>query len=296
MTAVAAVVANRRTAPRPKRHDVTRRLLIAGCGDLGARLHSRSGAHWSVTGLRRTVERLPNGMDRVAADLLDPSSLRALPRDWDAVVYTATPGAFDEDAYRATYCTGLAHLLDRVRTPRLLFVSSTAVYGQDRGEWVDEDSITDPKRFNGRVLLDGERIALEAGGAVVRFSGLYGPGRDALIRKLRAGDVDCRRTPPQWTNRIHADDAAAALAHLLTLDADRRVWLASDERPAPKFEVLEWLARRLGVPGPKAVDATGHNGQGKAGQGKRVSSARLRATGLRLQYPDFEHGYEALLA
>ncbi len=269
------------------------RLLIAGCGDLGARLHARLGGEWSVTGLRRNVERLPSGMEGIAADLLDPSSLSVLPRDWDAVVYTATPGAFDEEAYRATYCTGLAHLLDRVRTPRLLFVSSTAVYGQDRGEWVDEDSITEPTRFNGRVLLDGERIAREAGGVVVRFSGIYGPGREALVRKLRTGGVECRRTPPQWTNRIHADDAAAALAHLLPLDANRRVWLASDERPAPKFDVLAWLARRLGVAGPEAVD--GEEREDSVGQGKRVSSARLRATGLRLQYPDFEHGYEALL-
>jgi len=273
---------------------VAGRLLIAGCGDLGARLHARLGGEWSVTGLRRNVERLPGGMDGIPADLLDPRTLDALPRDWDAVIYTATPGAFDADAYRATYCTGLAHLLDRVRTSRLLFVSSTAVYGQDRGEWVDEDSITEPTRFNGRVLLDGERIAREAGGVVVRFSGIYGPGRDALVRKLRAGGVECRRMPPQWTNRIHADDAAAALAHLLTLDADRRVWLASDERPAPKFEVLAWLAQRLGVAGPEAVD--GEECEDSAGQGKRVSSARLRATGLRLQYPDFEHGYEALLA
>ncbi|MBY6205893.1 SDR family oxidoreductase [Halomonas denitrificans] len=274
---------------------MARRLLIAGCGDLGARLYARLGDDWSVTGLRRNVGKLPSGMGALSADLLDPGTLDGLARDWDAVIYTATPGAFDEAAYRATYCTGLAHLLERVRTPRLLFVSSTAVYGQDRGEWVDEDSVTEPERFNGRVLLDGERIALDADGLVVRFSGLYGPGRDALVRKLRAGGVDCRRTPPQWTNRIHADDAVAALAHLLTLDAERRIWVASDERPAPKFEVLAWLTRRLGVPAPEAIDEGGATADESAGQGKRVSSARLRATGLRLQYPDYERGYEALL-
>lgn len=276
---------------------MTRRLLIAGCGDLGVRLAGKldRGGGWQATGLRRSPDRLPASIEPVAADLLEPDSLARLPVDWDAVVYTATPSERSEAGYRAAYVEGLANLIEHVRTPRLVFVSSTAVYGQDAGEWVDEDAPTDPQRFNGRVLLEAEALARAADGGVVRLSGIYGPGREWLIRKARSGDVECRRKPPIWTNRIHSDDAASALAHVIQLD-DRqfeaqRTWIASDGQPAPRWDVLAWLADRLGMPGP--VEPSEKDSD--AGQGKRVSSARLRATGFRLQYPDFKSGYESLL-
>ena len=252
----------------------------------------RSGS-WDATGLRRSPDRLPGSIRPFAADLLDPESLAPLDRDWDAVVYTATPSERSEAGYRAAYLTGLAHLLERIRTPRLVFVSSTAVYGQDDGQWVDERAPTEPDRFNGRILLQAESMARDAGGRVLRLSGIYGPGRERLIRRVREGGLECRREPPVWTNRIHADDAAAALAHLIALgddaDGESPVWIASDEHPSTRWDVLTWLAGRLGVPGPAET-------QDRGGQGKRVSSARLRATGFELQYPDFKSGYEALLA
>lgn len=288
-------VARPATIRPPNRPDRMGRLLLAGCGDLGVRLAGvldRAGS-WQATGLRRSPQRLPNSIRPFAADLLDPGSLKSLDRDWDAVVYTATPSERSEAGYRATYLTGLAHLLERIRTPRLVVVSSTAVYGQDGGEWVDERSPTEPNRFNGRILLQAESMARAAGGQVLRLSGIYGPGRERLIRTVREGGVECRKEPPVWTNRIHADDAAAALAHLIGLDDaigdGPPVWIASDERPATRWDVLSWLAGRLGVPGPIET-------QDKGGQGKRVSSARLRATGFALQYPDFRAGYEGLLA
>ena len=266
------------------------RLLIAGCGDLGIRLAARLTADWQVTGLRRSIDRLPDTLEPFAADLTNPATLKRLPRDWDAVIHTATPGARDESAYRRTYLDGFRHLVDHVRAERLVFVSSTAVYGQDAGEWVDEDAETVPSRFNGRVLLRGESVARDAGGCVLRFSGIYGPGRDALIRRVRSGSVRCRREPPIWTNRIHADDCAAALEHLLGLPDPDPVYLASDDAPAPRWEVLSWLAERLGAPAPQG------DPEASGGQGKRVSAARLKATGFAVQYPDFRAGYEALLA
>ena len=266
------------------------RLLIAGCGDLGVRLAGRLQDRWQVTGLRRSIDRLPDTLVPFAADLAEPATLDRLPRDWDAVIYTATPGARDEAAYRRTYIDGFRHLVDHVRADRLIFVSSTAVYGQDGGEWVDEDAETAPRRFNGRVLLQAESIARDAGGCVLRFSGIYGPGREALIRRVRSGPVACRREPPIWTNRIHADDCAAALDHLVHLPDPDPVYLASDEAPAPRWTVLSWLAERLGAPPPtEDADPSG-------GQGKRVSAQRLKATGFAVQYADFRAGYEALLA
>lgn len=264
-----------------------RRLLIAGCGDLGQRLAGRLEG-WEIHGLRRNPERLRAPIVPIAADLSRPGSLVSVRGDWDAIVYTATPGESSPEAYREAYVEGLGALMDQADSPRWIMVSSTAVYGQDRGEWVDEESATEPARFNGEILLEAERLAQEAGGLVVRFSGIYGPGRDYLIRKAREGSLRCRRDPPVWTNRIHADDCAAVLAHLLELESPDSLYVASDRCPAPRFEVLEWLCGQLGKPGPEAADDDG-------GQGKRVCAERLFATGFTLQYPDYRAGYSELL-
>lgn len=268
-----------------------RRLLIAGCGDLGIRLAGRlDRRQWQVHGLRRRVEALPEFVVPVRADLSDPDSLAAATGEWDAVVYQATPDRYDEAGYRVAYVEGLANLLERAHARRLVFVSSTAVYGQDGGEWVDESSDTGVPRFNGRVLLEAEALAGRSApnSTVVRFSGIYGPGRDYLVRKVASGEASCREHPPQWTNRIHADDCAGVLAHLLTLDRPEALYCASDSHPAPRCEVLDWLARQLGVSPPLREGSD-------RGQGKRVANARLLASGYRLIHPDFRSGYQEML-
>lgn len=265
-------------------------LLIAGCGDLGMRLGGRlKDSPWQVHGLRRRTDHLPAFIRGIGADLLVPSTLKDVSQSWDAVIYQATPGERTPDAYRAAYVEGLRNLLEHVHTRRLIFVSSTAVYGQDQGEWVDEDSVTEPQAFSGRILLQAEAQAHAYGGLVVRFSGIYGPGRDYLIRSLKSGRARCRRDPPQWTNRIHADDCAAVLHHLLNLARPLPLYCASDSMPAPRCELLTWLAEQLDLPGPKA-DTEG------TGQGKRISNQRLTAAGFEFQYPDYQTGYRTLLA
>ncbi|HKL54124.1 MAG TPA: NAD(P)H-binding protein, partial [Wenzhouxiangellaceae bacterium] len=114
-----------------------RRLLIAGCGDLGNRLAARLTG-WEVHGLRRNVSKLAAGILPVSADLSEPSTLGAVTGQWDAVIYTATPGERTPEGYRQAYVTGMQQLLKRVRAGRLIMVSSTAVFGQDDGAWVDE--------------------------------------------------------------------------------------------------------------------------------------------------------------
>lgn len=267
-----------------------KRALIAGCGDLGVRLARRlEGCDWSVHGLRRHPERLPPEIQPIRADLLDPSSLGPAAGHWDAVVYQATPDERTPDAYRAAYVQGLQNLLQVCRADRLVFVSSTAVYGQDAGEWVDEQSPAEPSAFSGRILLEAEALSAAHGGLAVRFSGIYGPGRDYLIRSLQSGRACCRPAPPQWTNRIHSEDCAAVLAHLLELQAPAAVYCASDSCPASRCEVLDWLAAQLNLPSPaREEDRT-------TGQGKRVSNRRLVDSGFAFQYPDYITGYRELL-
>ncbi len=265
-------------------------LLIAGCGDLGTRLAGRLALDkWRVTGLRRDVAQLPQGIQAVAGDLTRVETLTELDRHYDAIIYQATPVEREPTAYRDIYVTGLANLVSRVTTDRLIFVSSTAVYGQDDGSEVDEDSPTEPQAFNGQILLEAERLAIEAGGLVVRFSGIYGPGRDFLLRQLKSGRATCRETPPQWTNRIHVDDCASVLAHLMELDRPEAVYCASDPTSAPRCQVLDWLADQLGVARPVREDST------ESGSGKRVLNHRLVRSGFKFTYPDYRSGYQGVI-
>jgi nucleoside-diphosphate-sugar epimerase len=275
------------------------RVLIAGCGYVGSRLAQLGvAAGAQVVGLARRPTGLPEGVQPLAADLTDPGTLGALPEGLDVVVYAASADARDPEAYERAYVRGVSNLLERLgsrQAPRrFVFVSSTAVYGQSRGEWVDEDSPTDPRRFTGRALLRGEALALSAPcpGTVVRFGGIYGPGRTGLIERVRAGRARWR--PDHYTNRIHRDDCAGALLHVSRMDAPERIYLGVDDEPVLERDVLHWLAERVGVPAPTQLEPTGGT---RAGAGsKRCSNARLRAAGYRLRYPGFRQGYEALLA
>ena len=276
------------------------RVLIAGCGDVGTAIGRRlAAAGVEVFGLRRHVDALPNGIVPVAADLTDPGSLRGLPDGLDAVVVAVAADERTEAGYRSTYVDGLSHLLGALAgrgaggglPARLLLVSSTAVYGQSDGAWVDEDTPTAPTRFTGRVMLDAEALVAQAGtrGIVLRCAGIYGPGRTRLLRQVRDGEASCHEVTA-YTNRIHRDDAAGAAAHLLTLDDPEPVYLAADDDPAPRCEVLRWLADRLGAPDPPVEP-----GASSRGANKRCRNDRLRASGYTLAYPTFREGYEDVL-
>jgi nucleoside-diphosphate-sugar epimerase len=277
-------------------------VVIAGCGDVGSRLGQQLlQAGWQVHGLRRDVSLLPAGLLPLAADLAEvecPSQWPAVAPDY--LVYCATPASSEESAYRATYVEGLRHVLGWLaqrgqRPRRLLFVSSTGVYGQEEGEWVDEASACQPSGWSGQVLLEAEAVALGGGmpASVVRLAGIYGPGRRWLLSQVRAGYRVASETP-LYGNRIHADDAAGLLAFLLMADtrgvALDEVYLGVDDEPAPLHEVVDWLRERLGV-SHWAAESTS-----RRGGSKRCSNARARALGWVPRYPSYREGYAALLA
>lgn len=277
------------------------RVLIAGCGYVGSALAERLVRQGHETfGLSRRPAGLPAGVTPLAADLCDRGQLgSALPAGLDAVVYAAAADGREEAAYRRAYVEGLANLLDALRgtarAPRVLFTSSTSVHGQADGEWVDEASPTMPARATARILLEGEALLAGAPGSasILRLGGIYGPGRTRLLERVRAGEARVPAGPPIFTNRIHRDDAAGALDHLLKLPSVDPVYLGVDDDPAEFGDVLRWIAERLGVPAPREADPA--PGQDRRAS-KRCRNRRLRKTGFAPRYPSFRDGYGALLS
>jgi len=276
-------------------------VLIAGCGDVGSRLATQLlAAGFQVYGLRRDVSRLPAGVIGVAGDLFNEQC----PASWpvgavDYLVYCAAATEHDEAGYRAAYVQGLQHVLgwlnDYGQVPdRLLFVSSSSVYGQKDGEWVDESSETVAAGYSGRLMLEAEQIALNSGipASIVRLTGIYGPGREWLLTQVRRGyrvAVD----PPLYGNRIHADDAAGLMAFLLESDRKGRalddIYIGVDDAPAPLAEVVAWLREYLGVTQWSEDESVRRTGS------KRCSNARAKKLGWAPKYPSYREGYAAIL-
>lgn len=274
------------------------KLLILGCGDLGRRLAGElAPLGYAVTGLRRHPPEDDGNLHYVAADTGDLKALESIVAEgFDVILVTMTPSERGDEGYRKAYvqtCENLTAALKATgQTPRLLlYVSSTGVYGQSDGEWVDEQSPTEPNRDSGWRLLEAEQVIAKSGfnHCIVRFSGIYGPGRNRLLEQVRQGRATLSA---RYTNRIHADDAAGVLTHLV--ERQRRgepidnLYLASDNEPAPMAEVVNWLAMQL-----KVDEARFAPDQGQLG--KRCDNRRLRATGYEFRYPDYRAGYLALL-
>jgi nucleoside-diphosphate-sugar epimerase len=277
------------------------RVLIAGCGYVGCALGERLvAASDTVWGLRRRPLSLPAGVVPIEADLAVARTLRDLPADLDFVVYAASPSGRDDAHYRTAYVEGLSRLLEalersRQNPRRIFFLSSTAVYEQSKGEWVDEASETTPRHFSGRRLLEAEALLRAApfAATVLRLGGIYGPGRTRLVEQVRKGQATYRRGPP-YTNRIHRDDCARAIAHLMACGASQPVFLVVDSDPAEEAVVMRWLAGALGAPEPRQAREDPEEGRG-ARTNKRCRNDLLLGTGYPLLYPSFREGYAAVI-
>lgn len=270
------------------------KVLIAGCGYVGVALGEELIARGhQVWGLRRDPSTLPAGLRPLALDLASPGGLTGLPAELDRVVYCASADESSDAAYARAYVTGLRNVLRAVAgsaVERILFTSSTAVYAQSEGEWVDEASPTTPQHFSGIRLLEAENLLRTQAipSSSLRCSGIYGPGRTRLIQSVRDGSA---RGSARFTNRIHRDDIAGAIVHLLDREPLPPVLVLSDDEPATEHAVQSYLARRLGVPEPPLTESEPRSRGGH----KRCRNSLLAATGYRLRFPTYREGYAALL-
>lgn len=276
---------------------MTERVLLIGCGDLGQRVARRFLARGDeVHALRRHPPAGDgSGIRWLQGDITAPASLPSLPAGVTRLIHLPAPGSRDALVYRGVFIDGLQAVLDALdvsRLKRVVFVSSSAVYGEHQGGWVNEDTPPAPQGFNGQVLLEAE-AALAARGlssTSLRLAGLYGPGRLQLIERLRSGAAGAPVQPEHWANRIHIDDAAAAVVHLALLSDVDPVYIGCDDTPLPLHALYADLAAMVGAPPPRVAPAPANVGS------KKLSNAKLRASGFTLQWPDSRLGYAALLA
>lgn len=275
-------------------------MVVAGCGFLGeaaAFLFSKAGG--DVLGICSTVEsaaRLAAAPFEVqAVDIT--GALTKIPDRWrrpDLLVHCASSGRGGPSAYRAVYRDGLKNLLGTLRPSKVLFTGSTSVYTQADGAWVDESSATEPERETGKILLEAERMALEAGGVVARLAGIYGPGRSVLLQKFREGSAVLEAGGSRWINQIHRDDAAGALCRLSDPAVTSGIYNVCDDTPATQRDVYAWIAECLEKPLPPEGPPDLNRKRGWTS--KRVSNARLRSLGWAPRFSAYRDALPSLVA
>ena len=277
-------------------------VVIAGCGYVGNALATSlvKEGH-EVFGIRRDSSALADGVKGIEGNVARPDELGPAPSRVEYAVYAVGADEGTEQAYRQAYLDGLAGFLEWLadegqRPRRIVMTSSTSVYGQRRGEPIDEDSPTHPTQFRGETLLASERLLAASGipSVVVRLGGIYGPGRTSLIDRARRGELRLRPTE-HFTNRIHRDDAAGLIRHLLFHPDPEPLYLGVDDESAEEAEVYAWLAKTVGASPPVAEEAGDVPNRRRAVGSKRCSNRRAHESGYRFIYPTYREGYGELI-
>ena len=265
------------------------RVLIAGCGYVGAASASLfAGAGWQVTGWTRSKESaeqiLASSISATAVDIGDLKSTRQNSFEADVVVHCAGAAQRNDQSYRQVYRNGVANLAASFPRARLIFTSSTSVYAQQDGSWVNEESPAEPLTELGKILRQAENIVLDHGGVVLRVAGIYGPGRSFLLRSV-VDRVPVASVNDRFVNQVHRDDVAAAIFFLAENETilPPRIFNVVDDLPVLRSEILNWLSAELGIPLSPSHGTEG----GRTDANKRVSNAKLRAQGWAPIYPNY---------
>ncbi len=275
-------------------------LLIVGCGDIGTRVGlTLADQGWRVTAARRSPENLPPVFHRLRCDYTDSTSLTVLAGSApDYVLFTPLPADRSAAGYELGYREATASLLTSGLASRLtagILVSSTRVFAEASGGWVDEQSpLTDSDPAASAIsAAEADFLSRCPNPLVLRASGLYGADEGMLTARVARGEASA--DPARFSNRIHRQDLAALIAFAL-IEANQRqpitgVMIASDSEPAPIGEVEQWLAARLGV----SLSPVGNRTAVQRGN-RRCDNRRMLASGFRLQFPSYREGYGAALS
>ncbi len=266
--------------------------LFIGFGDIASRCAKVLIAQGDdVVGVARTPRCEDDGLSFITGDAKNTQVLARIgDQRFESAVITLTPNGYTEADYRVCYydtCKALLSLwAEHHNAPnKILFVSSTSVYPQENGEIIDETSFSEPSSPTAKVLRETEALFLASGlqTSIIRFSGIYGPGRDYLLRQVKKG----LGGTDQYTNRIHVEDCCGVICHLIVQERLEDIYLATDDCPVSSKDIREWLAEKLGM------DSDSLTAPEKLGRGgsKRCSNHRLKSAGYEFKYPDYKNGY-----
>jgi nucleoside-diphosphate-sugar epimerase len=273
------------------------RVLIAGCGYVGAATADLfHGAKWDVEGWTRSQESAEVFAGKPyavrAVDISDRNVVQSVAGECDAVIHCASSGGGGAESYQRVYFAGAQNLLAVLHPRIFIFTSSTSVYAQTSGEWVDEESPAKPLPATGRILRATEELVRRASGVVARLAGIYGPGRSAMLRKFLSGEARIEGDGERILNQVHRDDVAAALFLLATWPNEKpaSVFNVADDQPITQRECYEWLAAKLDRPLPETTHSAGTRKRGTSN--KRVRNRKLRELGWVPRFPTFQVGME----
>ncbi|HWX21291.1 MAG TPA: SDR family oxidoreductase [Candidatus Binatia bacterium] len=282
------------------------RVLIVGCGyvglPLGAELVRQGHEVW---GLRRTLaaqEELESaGIVPAAADITKPETLEVLPAGFDWVVHCVSSSHGGAEAYRQVYLDGTRNLLNWLGSSppkKLVYTSSTSVYGQGDGSLVHETSPAEPVTETARVLVETERMLLDdvdqCPAVILRVAGIYGPARGYWFQQYVKGEAKMDGRGERILNMLHRDDVVGAILAALEHGRPGEVYNAVDDEPVSQLVLFQWLADKLGrdlpPPAPAGVVASRKRGL----TSKRVSNRKLKQQlGYHFKYPTFREGFAA---
>ncbi len=273
----------------------TQNLLIIGQGDIGLPVTNKLAQDGlNVTGLARR-ERHHYALDDKAnflqADALTLTAEQL--QNFTALAIIVTPDEYSTSGYHDSYLAisqHLATLTDKLTNlARIVFISSTAVYGQDNGEWIDEDTApVMPEREASQVILQAEQVLQQSFGAktiIIRPSGIYGRERLMRLRKAKEKQKEPVATA-HWSNRIMDRDLVTIIANIMTIDTPKPLYIATDYAPVTTFELGSWLSEQINEVSPVIDD-----NKTKV-TGKRLHSNIPLAW---LDYPDWQVGYGDIL-
>jgi len=295
------------------------RALIVGCGYVGLPLGAalaRQGHE--VFGLRRSVraeaEMKVAGLTPLHADITQPDSLKNLPRDFDWVVNCSASGGGDAEDYRKVYLEGNRSLLAWLAASppkKFVYTSSTSVYAQNDGSVVTEASPAEPEATTAQVLVETEKLLLDAAhgswrhsphhqdfpAVILRVAGIYGPGRGHSFKQFLRGEAKIEGDGARWLNMIQRDDLIGVIIAALERGTPGEIYNAADNAPVTQLQFFEWLAAELKRPLPPNVIADAEAWRKRGVTNKRISNAKLRAAlGYEFRFPDFRAGYAAEIA
>jgi nucleoside-diphosphate-sugar epimerase len=272
-----------------------RSALIVGCGFVGlplARDFASSGwqAH-AITASETSAANLRGESFPVyPLDISEKNNFEVLPvRSFDVVIHCASSRRGDAARYAAVFFAGIQNLIATLVYRRLIFSSSTSVYPQTDGSWVDENSPADPPRETGRILRRAEDLVLDSGGTVARLAGLYGPERCAPLKKLLERRAIIEEDGTRIMNMLHQLDAADALLFLARSESTG-LFNVVDNEPVTQIDWFRYVCDRLNTPLPPFGPRDENRKRGWTN--KRVSNQKLRSLGWNPLYATFREGLD----